>query len=356
MTRRLEFEFEAAPHAVNRASLSKLMALGCTELNSRLPRPTLRGFPSVLQIEPTNACNLRCPLCPSGVRAFSRPVGMMDFGVYRDLLAEIGDSLSLIVLWNWGEPFLNPDIFRMIRLAKRHNIAVLASSNGQRISERSEVEELVASGLDTLAVALDGACQETYGKYRVGGDLDRVLNCLALLRETKKAKGSSTPLVNVRVVVTRNNEAELSEITDLALKFGADLITYRSASMPDCCGPGLDEKYAPSDATYRMYSYSDADYHRSKRDGFVCRRPWKRLTVNWDGTFVSCEHDFDNSVPYGKFPDDGSAVQIYNSGRARDFRARFLRNKNEFAFCAQCPYNDRVVADCTVGKEILTGP
>jgi molybdenum cofactor biosynthesis enzyme MoaA len=343
-----------APHIVRGASLHKIAALSYTELNRRFPKPHLMGYPSVMQLEPTNACNLRCPLCPSGVHAFSRPIGMMPFSLYKELMDEIGSHLSLMVLWNWGEPFLHPDLPRMIRYAKSLNIAVITSSNAQVISDPSAVEDIVRSGLDTLAIAMDGTSQKTYESYRVGGSLDKVMKCLTLLRETKRRIGSLSPLVNVRVVVSKENEHELQAITDLARSHGADLITFRSASMPDCCGTDLDQKYAPGNGSYRMYDYH-GDGTRSKRSSFTCRRPWKRLTVNWDGTIVGCEHDFDNTTPYGKFPDDGSVMQILNSPRARDFRRQFLKDKKAFGFCAHCPNNDRVVADCTVAKTELEG-
>jgi MoaA/NifB/PqqE/SkfB family radical SAM enzyme len=279
---------------------------------------------------------------------------MMPYSIYKSLLDEIGSRLSLMILWNWGEPFLHPDIFRMIRYAKAMNIAVITSSNAQVISDESAVDEIVQSGLDTLAIALDGVSQKTYETYRVGGDLARVLDCLRLLRETKRRRGTTSPLVNVRVVVSKENEHELQAITDLAHANGADLVTFRSAGMPDCCGPNLDEKYAPRDEAYRMYDYAD-DGTRRRRNDFVCRRPWKRLTVNWDGAFVGCEHDFDNSTPYGKFPEDGTALRILNSPLAREFRGQFLRERKHFAFCAHCPNNDRVVADCTVRKTEFEG-
>lgn len=353
LTRDLNFEFEMAPHTLRRPSMQKFCALSYTELNRRFPKPYLMGYPSVMQIEPTNACNLRCPLCPSGVHAFSRPIGMMPFSLYKELMDEVGNHLSLMVLWNWGEPFLHPELPRMIRYAKSMNIAVITSSNAQMISDKTAVEEVVRSGLDTLAIAMDGTSQETYESYRVGGDLAKVLECLRLIRETKRRLNSRSPLVNVRVVVSRENEHELQAIADLAQRHGADLVTFRAMSMPDCCGDNLDQKYAPDNDSYRMYEY-DGDGTR-KSSSFTCRRPWKRLTVNWDGTIVGCEHDFDNSTPYGKFPDDGSVMQILNSARAREFRRQFLKERKAFDFCAHCPNNDRVVDDCTVAMTDLEG-
>ena len=54
-------------------------------------------------------------------------------------------------------------------------------------------EAVVRSGLDTMIVSLDGVTQDVYEQYRVAGRLDRVLDNLRLLVETKRRLGVETP-------------------------------------------------------------------------------------------------------------------------------------------------------------------
>lgn len=75
----------------------------------RRGRATLRSRPTRLVIEPTNACNLRCPHCHTGAGRFGRPPAMLPLEPYLTLLDEIGDYLLLIEVFNWGEPMLHPD-------------------------------------------------------------------------------------------------------------------------------------------------------------------------------------------------------------------------------------------------------
>jgi MoaA/NifB/PqqE/SkfB family radical SAM enzyme len=117
------------PVSIRRPSARQLAALVTTELDRLFPKPQLRGLPSVLQVEPTNLCTLRCPLCPSGRGELSRERGFMPPQMFEQLMDETGRSLSLIILWGWGEPLLHPDLPRIIRAAKRHNVAVVTSTS-----------------------------------------------------------------------------------------------------------------------------------------------------------------------------------------------------------------------------------
>jgi radical SAM protein with 4Fe4S-binding SPASM domain len=337
-----------APHRLTHVSGAKLAALATTEVASVLGSTSLIGRPSVLQLEPTNVCDLRCPLCAAGAGAMNRKQGMMGLDIFRDIIREIGDSLSLLILWNWGEPFLNPNIFEMIAAAKERNVAAIASSNGQSLASPERADAVVASGLDTLAIAIDGATQESYAAYRVGGSLQKALDSFRLVREAKERAGRHLPVLNARVVVTKRNEFELPEIERLARESGAERLTFRACSIPSYAGKGLDSTYAATQAAYRMYNYDERGGRLAHP--FVCRRPWKRLTVNWDGRMIPCEHDYSGTFSYGRFPQDGPLMHICNSAIAREFRTNFARDRNRYHFCAQCAFNNRVPEDCTVGK------
>ena len=66
-----------------------------------------RGMPVSVSIEPTTSCNLRCPQCPSGLREFSRPTGMLNMEIYSKAIDQLGDKLTYLTLYFQGEPYLN---------------------------------------------------------------------------------------------------------------------------------------------------------------------------------------------------------------------------------------------------------
>ena len=139
-----------------------------------LRRDCLISMPYRYYIDPTNLCNLRCPLCPTGRMELQRPRGRMNLEDFKRIVDQIAPYAYYVELYNWGEPFLHPQIFDMIRYASERKISVQLSSNLNYFNEEM-AEQAVASGLTRLLVSVDGATQETYEKYRCGGRLEVVL-------------------------------------------------------------------------------------------------------------------------------------------------------------------------------------
>ena len=80
-------------------------------------RSTQWGYPVSISFEPTTSCNLRCPECPSGLRAFSRPTGMLKKDFFRETIDQLYKELSYLVFYFQGEPYLNPDFLDLVRYA-----------------------------------------------------------------------------------------------------------------------------------------------------------------------------------------------------------------------------------------------
>jgi len=120
-------------------------------------------------IEPTNYCNLKCPLCPTGAGLIRREKAAMSFEDFKKILDNLGNQIIHLRLWNWGEPLLNKELPKMIKYAKSKNIYVNTSTNSSFLNKEN-VRELTNSGLDHLIVSLDGASEETYSLYRKNGN------------------------------------------------------------------------------------------------------------------------------------------------------------------------------------------
>src|SRR6187549_2286652 len=74
-----------------------------------------QGMPVALSFEPTTSCNLRCPECPSGLRSFTRPTGMLQEKVFETVLDQLAHSLMNLTFYFQGEPYLNPDFLDMVK-------------------------------------------------------------------------------------------------------------------------------------------------------------------------------------------------------------------------------------------------
>lgn len=352
--RRFRFRFEMLPFEARDLTRKKIGNFFVAGLNQFLLPATPLGYPVIAQVEPANFCNLSCPLCLTTSETGSRPRAVLPLEAFHRLIEEVGDYLLLIILWNWGEPFLNPDIFKMIACAKAKGILVHSSTNGNVSFDGGRAEELVESGLDSLVLGVDGATPETYAAYRRGGRLDRVRANIRAIVQAKKRMGSRTPRLNLRCVVMRQNEHELPLMKRLAEELEVDFFTLKTVDLPSVCGEELDRTFAPENGKYRRYDYVPGSFRRRSRP-FTCMRPWKRITMDASGTVIACEMDYENREAFGTVGTAGSALAAWKGSPAQMLRRRFDRGNGEVAFCKTCTYKNRVADDCVVERIRLSG-
>ena len=130
-----------------------LMSMGISWATGRV---VVWGRPFMMMVEPTNICNLKCPLCPSGNGEMTRTRGKMGLEDFKRLVDEAGDYLVLLMLWNQGEPFINTDFVEMVRYAHSRRIPTLTSTNGHYIRDMDQARAIVDSGLDELILSNNG--------------------------------------------------------------------------------------------------------------------------------------------------------------------------------------------------------
>jgi MoaA/NifB/PqqE/SkfB family radical SAM enzyme len=137
-------------------------------------KPYFHGAPMAVSIEPTTACNLRCPECPSGTGTLKRPGGKLSLKQFETILAKLPTQTSWLTFYFQGEPYLNRDFPEMVKLAKKRRMFVSTSTNGHFLDEET-ARKTIGSGLDKIIISIDGADAETYLNYRQGGDFEKVI-------------------------------------------------------------------------------------------------------------------------------------------------------------------------------------
>ena len=185
--------------------------------------PKIWGKPLALSIEPTTACNLGCPECPSGLKQFTRPTGNMKADLNRKIIDELGANLAYINFYFQGEPFINKNIFDLIKYANDNGIYTATSTNAHFLTPES-CKEVIASGLKRLIVSIDGTTQETYEQYRREGSLAKVLEGTRNMIAAKKESGSEFPHVIFQYLVVKPNEHQVEDAKKLATEMGLSLI------------------------------------------------------------------------------------------------------------------------------------
>ena len=170
------------------------------QLSKWLGRPIVLGVPFSISVEPTTACNLGCPECPSGLKSFSRPTGSIKTDFFRDTIDKLHKELLYLSFYFQGEPFLNKGFLDMVAYASSKGIYTATSTNAHFLDEET-ARKTVLSGLDRLIISIDGTTQETYEQYRRGGELNKVIAGARNMVKWKKELKSKTPYLVFQFLV-----------------------------------------------------------------------------------------------------------------------------------------------------------
>lgn len=333
-TRQMEFEFDKIPFYFKDLSWKCLINWFLAESTCRLKLPFALAYPTLFQIEPTNLCNLRCPLCYTPADDRSRD--SMTFEKFKQVIDQIGNYTLLLQLWGWGEPFMNKDCCRMIRYAKTKGMKIITATNGHFFENEHDVDELIDSGLDVLMFALDGLNAETYEKYRRRGDFERVMRALKLLTQRKKQRSASFPLINLRMLVTRDNESQIDQIKKLGAEIGADVLTFKT--LWNINMNKNIERLLPENPEYRRARYKqDGEAIRISNS---CRRLWNNPVVYRDGTVVPCYfHTSDYSLGNIFSAKSKGVRRVWFGPKYTKLRFRFVKRQLANSPCSDCVVN-----------------
>lgn len=290
------------------------------------------GRPAFLSAEPTTVCNLGCPECPSGLKAFSRPTGSMDLDMFDKLISQTKDHLIYLILYFQGEPYLNPFFGEMVKRARANKIVTATSTNGHYLTERY-AKVTVESGLDELIISLDGLDQETYSRYRRGGDLNKVLQGIKTLVKVRKEMNASHPLIHLQFIVMKHNEHQIQDFLRLAKDLGVDLPVLKSAQI---YSENDQNSILPeSNKKKRYYKDDNGMLHHITPLRKRCWRMWHGAVITWDGRMVPCCYDKDASHQMGSL-DSQSLEEIWRNERYHSFRNTILKERESIEICRNC--------------------
>lgn len=341
---RLRIVFDGIPLEFEGIPLRKAINWILLETSLRFHSARPWGLPTHLQIEPSSICNLRCPACrvASGL---GRRGGLMDLALFKKIIDETHESVFLISLWGWGEPFLNPHIFEMIAYAKSRGIQLICSTNGHFLKRPGQAERLVDSGLDVLIVAVDGAVQDTYALYRRPGRLKDVLEGIRRLADHKRDRKSPTPRINVRMVVMRQNEGEIPAMIELARSCGADILSLKTMNPLSENPYSLDRTphcdhgnpFIPKDPRHRRFAYTGDRMTRIRLKKNPCKRLWNNPKILDDGTVCTCTCDVAGKLRMGDLRRQ-ALKHIWEAKPYRSVRLAFRRDWESMLPCCTCTY------------------
>ncbi|MCP9756242.1 radical SAM protein [Lacihabitans sp. CCS-44] len=300
---------------------------------SKLTKTPVNGFlPVALAIEPTTSCNLRCPECPSGLRSFTRPTGMLETTLFENVISELKDTLLYLTFYFQGEPFLHKDFLEMVKFASEKGIYTSTSTNAHYLNYENAIAT-IKSGLDRIIISLDGTTQDTYQQYRIGGSLDKVIEGTKNLIEAKHNLNSSTPHIIFQFLVVKPNEHQIGEARELSKSLGVDEIRFKTAQIYDYeNGSDLIPK---SDKYTRYRKNVKGKYEIKNKLLNHCWKMWHSAVITWDGLVVPCCFDKDAEYRMGNVSKQ-TFKEVWMSEKYLNFRKQLIGSRKNIEMCKNC--------------------
>lgn len=302
-----------------------------------IAKPIFWGMPTSISIEPTTACNLGCPQCPSGLKQFNRPTGKMDLHNFKSILPELSKTVGYVTLYFQGEPYINKDFTGMIAAATREGIYTATSSNAHFLTPET-AEKTVKAGLKRMIISIDGVTQDTYAEYRVNGELEKVLEGTRNLLNARRKLGVSHPIVVWQFIVFAHNEHEIGAIRQKAKEMRVDKLQLKTAQIYE----GEDaEKWIPHNPVFARYQKREGKLALKTSGLNRCSRFHQNPVLTWDGNMVPCCFDKDADHNFGNVFTHG--VKDVWKGQQRQFFARKLKQgRRNIDICNNCTEGVRV--------------
>lgn len=269
----------------------KILNYRLIEFQKKRKSTIVFGYPYWLTIDPTNICNLECRFCPTGQRRGVRPNSMLSFRNFKKIIDKLGPYLLHIDFCNWGEPFLNKEIFNMITYAKKFGPSIKVDTNFNIDLTNQNARDLINSGIDKIIVSLDGASQETYEIYRKNGNLKKVIDNVNIIAQEKKKLNKQNPHMHWQFLVFKHNDHEMETANKMWKEYGFDSIGFTA--------PFCSEDWVSSKEEFNRYIVKDGNVEFKPVEN-VCNWLWDGITINADGSVSPCcsveekKDDFDN--------------------------------------------------------------
>jgi radical SAM protein with 4Fe4S-binding SPASM domain len=268
------------------------MSRGRREVMAHLSSPASAPVPSptFVQLRVTNLCNLRCKMCgqwgdtgiyrsQSGANATDgaaerariqeligakRQLALSD---YARLLDELEPGQPIISLFG-GEPFLYPDILPLIRDIKRRGLTCTVITNGGRLEPLAR--ELVESGIDSIAVSIDGPPDVHNGIRGQADSFQKAAAGVRAVADWRKKLGRVLPMQIAILPITELNMGEIGAAVEALRELPLDTINV-----------GL-RWFVPKSV--------GAEYERVMQETFgVAGDSWKGFDFDWAGLQASKE-------------------------------------------------------------------
>jgi MoaA/NifB/PqqE/SkfB family radical SAM enzyme len=241
-----------------------------------------------ISIDASSVCQLRCPECSTTKGIIKNGIigsGFLKFENFKTIIEQNPD-IKQIELSNWGEIFLNPEIDLIIEYSNSKRIKLTAGNgtNFNKINE-STLESLVKYRFGYLNISIDGATQETYSKYRIGGNFEQVISNIRRLNYYKSIFNSQLPKLSWQFIIFGHNERELPAIKELCQEL--NMVFYPKLNH-STFSPIVDKEFVRKESGLGVATREEYKVKYKKQYKRPCCQLWYSPQINWDGKLLGC--------------------------------------------------------------------
>ena len=278
----------------------------------------INTLPSFIMLDPTKACNLKCPDCVETSSKFVVQSKIFEKEKFFRVIDEIYEDTLIMALYLSGEPFLHKDIFKMINYGHSKRMYMYLSSNFSMKINEQFASNIVNSGLDAMFISVSGNTNESHQRMHVGGDIEVVKNNIKMLQNRKKALNSKYPKVAIRYLMAKYNTDEMNQLSEFARENGCE---FFEVSLMAFSNTNDD---------------SNESMHQERIDeNKVCFWPWLMLAMHSDGQVQTC-CKYPYNLPIIGNVSTQTVSQLWNSKIQNQFREKMSRGKNGLESCKNC--------------------
>ncbi|MCO6494392.1 MAG: radical SAM protein [Bacteroidetes bacterium] len=269
----------------------------------------MKSLPYKITVDPGNVCNLRCPGCHTGILHKGRiKPQFLTLENYKIILKNFEKHALSIALYNWGEPFMNPEMFSIIEHTHSKRVGSTIHSNFNIFDEQM-AENAVKSGLTHIYLSIDGSTQDAYSQYRVKGNIDNVIENIKIMVETRKRLKSHFPILTWKFLVFEHNKHEIEDARKKAMQLGLDSFEHFMAV------PKLTDIYDLAEQ-----NRNNSDFKPGESD---CQSLWSSIYVNPNGEVLPCSLAFRPEESFGNLLEN-SLQEVWNNRNYISARRMFV--------------------------------
>lgn len=275
-------------------------------------------FPLHLDIETTDLCNLKCPMCPRTIMDTTEKISKHKYITKEEYIYIIDQAVEhgvkSIKLQYLGEPLLHKDIVFQVEYAKKKGILDVMLNTNAVLLTKDMGKKLLEAGLDKLFISFDAVNPKLYEEQRVGTTIGKVID-------------------NIYTFIKLRNEISPRTFIRLSMVMYDDPIWKQQFEAMKVMWDGLVDALG-----YGIFNEKDDTkrFEYDKVDGFVCEQIFQRMFLKCNGNVTICctdEHDTFNIGDWRK----EKLYDLWNSPKYKEIRSNHMNNNyDKYELCRKC--------------------